>query len=104
MSSLPVTTPWVAPGPQILLTCPMHLTSVWVVCYIDSSGNLMPSSQCICLVDFQWEGQGYLPEAQSLTATPQHSQAAAGGCPLQSQGLGAEGPAGPSCSSAGQRP
>ena len=50
MSSLPVTTPWVAPGPQILLTCPMHLTSVWVVCYIDSSGNLMPSSQCICLV------------------------------------------------------
>lgn len=89
MSSLLVTTPWVGPGPQSLLACPVHLTSVWVVCYINSSRNLMPSSQCICLVDFQWEGQGCLLAAQSLTATSQHSQAAAGGCPLQSQGLAA---------------
>lgn len=89
MSSLPVTTPWVGPGPQSPLACPVHLTSVWVVCYINPSRNLMPSSQCICLVDFQWEGQGCLPAAQSLTATSQHSQAAAGGCPLQSQGLAA---------------
>lgn len=103
-ASLPVTTPWVSPGPQSLVACPVHLTSVWVVCYMVSSRNLMPSSQRICLVDFQPVGQGCLPTAQSLTDTPQHSQAAAGGCPLQSQDLAAEGPAGPSCISAGQRP
>lgn len=61
MSSLSVTTPWVRPGPQSLLACPVHLTSVWVVCYIDSSRNLMPSSQRICLVDFQREGGSGLP-------------------------------------------